>query len=1491
MTSLVNTLRKQVDLPIWEWLRFAPIASAVPSASCAANNSQYNLVHGRYVYFMITAANFWRYDTWTDTYEQLQTPPIAPATWCDIEMAQGQMIEGFSLGSTTNTITIPAYSSQALQGYDIKIIGGTGAGQRRIISSVAEPTIADFGTATATANALGGITITDSTKAWNVNEWAGYQVRILAGSGVGQVRRILYNSATVLTISDSTMSAQNVWTIPNIYSPAISFTAGSQSIYAIESSVCTVDSNWLVQPDNTSQYRVESGMILCASSAATTPFYTMQYYDIIGDCWYIKTAQTLLSSIVGTDGTIDSADFAAAVWTRGTSTTTGTVTTLTDSTKSWSTNSLAGYYVYFCGGTGEGQISKITSNTNEVLTFAAVTTAPDSTTDYLIEGYDCGTVTTGGSTTLTDSSKSWPTNRYANFMVSIVFGTGKGQNLQIASNTATSLTFVKPLTTAVDTTSVYIIIPDADKTYMMLGGQAETFIYNYTDDLTTLGRMQDSGIACNGVVLFSTQRPIAIASLANTTTNAVITTAESHNLKIGQYIRVLGCTDSNFNTPVFTANFATNQMTLTTNLGSTLGGQGAGLLAIGNLITGPGIPLNTIITSLASGSANQSGAVYNLSTTPGTLSSVTTTAYTQITAVPIGTTLQYTMAGTPAVTTLAGTQNTTVLYDSSKNWTVNQWSGYQCHMTASAVTAATGLATGQAVQILENTSDALVMVAAITTPINGVTRYIITPRSCPGMYDNGLMNGSQSVTQVQDNFKSSNVNVSINAGSNIMTVNPVTFGASFANGVMTITTAPVNGTIGIYNMISGTSIPAGAYISSLASGTANVNGATYNIAIAGSSLANAGGQGSLSGTTMTVTTVPTTGIYAPGQTISGTGITAGTTIVSVSTTAGTGINNSLGCVYNLSQSVTTEAAEAISGTWNVGTISAETVTAYPAGFIYPGMNISTTASTGGQMSFATNVANLTTAPTFGVVSLGQTLMGAGGTPALVSGNVLNALASGALNATSSTYTLQGTTGTIGAEAITTTNTTGSSGGSASFATNVMTLTVAPTVGSIAIGQEVIGASLGMTGSSGGSASFSGTQMTVTVSPTLGSVEIGQTVVANGVPFGTTVISGTGPYTLSNTVGTIAAESFTTNGPATYITGLLTGNLNATSSTYSLSTTPGTVGAESITTTSGAGSFGASASFANNQMTLTVAPTVGAIGIGQIVTAGTVAIGTYITGLVSGTYNAVSSVYSLSTYPGTVGAESIVTSALPVGAVIAQQLTSTAPGGIMGSTGTYQLSMPSYYTLQMAQVSYGWVINQFAGRKIKVLSGAGQGATSEVFVTSNTPTTLTISSLGGTGVTLSSAYAILQQPARGTGISLQGIFGLTTPTNSYTLSPNSGKYWVCARGGAAVGFDKLDITTDTFYLLPTTPQTETLTTGSMYAYDGQNRVYFTKEATQRVYYIDLNTNTIHGAGMYPYAAPTALLGNRMEIFTTADGLKYLWLNRETNLECFRQLLFY
>ncbi len=53
-----------------------------------------------------------------------------------------------------------------------------------------------------TATAATAKTITDTTQAWKIDQWRDACVRITAGTGIGQERRIKSNTATMLTIDD-----------------------------------------------------------------------------------------------------------------------------------------------------------------------------------------------------------------------------------------------------------------------------------------------------------------------------------------------------------------------------------------------------------------------------------------------------------------------------------------------------------------------------------------------------------------------------------------------------------------------------------------------------------------------------------------------------------------------------------------------------------------------------------------------------------------------------------------------------------------------------------------------------------------------------------------------------------------------------------------------------------------------------------------------------------------------------------------------------------------------------------------------------------------------------------------------------------------------------------------------------------------------------------------------------------------------------------------
>lgn len=56
-----------------------------------------------------------------------------------------------------------------------------------------------FATGTATAGAA--TTLTNSAKAWATNQWTNYQIRISGGTGAGQIRTVASNTGTVITVS------------------------------------------------------------------------------------------------------------------------------------------------------------------------------------------------------------------------------------------------------------------------------------------------------------------------------------------------------------------------------------------------------------------------------------------------------------------------------------------------------------------------------------------------------------------------------------------------------------------------------------------------------------------------------------------------------------------------------------------------------------------------------------------------------------------------------------------------------------------------------------------------------------------------------------------------------------------------------------------------------------------------------------------------------------------------------------------------------------------------------------------------------------------------------------------------------------------------------------------------------------------------------------------------------------------------------------------
>jgi hypothetical protein len=739
-----NTLTQQVDLPTWEWTRFAPAVSSALSSSCSADNGNFLAAeHGRYIYYLISATQFVRYDTWTDMYQQLQSPPFTTATMTAMKFAGAIGPEDRVISATSTTLTVPAITLNAMVGYDVVIVSGTGAGQRRTITASDEPVVATSGIATAVANALGGITITDTLKSFTFNQYAGYALRVAntPAASAGQIRRILSNTATVITVGD-TLQMNETYNNPAIFSPAISATAGSQTTYSIESQTVTVDSAWTTTPDATSVFRIQSGMVILGSGGGTTatpaaPFYSMQAYDILTDTWYILPAYTNNYVAALTDLSIERTTENSSIWERGT-VSAHTGTSLTDGTRgvdvaSWRTDQWVGYWVFLYSGTGIGQIKQITSNTGNTLSWSgAMSPHPGTNSRYLIIGFDAGTATSGASTTITDSAKAWTTNQWTNYVVRILYGTGIGQTRVIASNTATALTVQLAWTTNPDSTSVFAIQANPDTLYMVSGGNAAILMHNMDSQVATFGRQIDWGIARGASATVGGLQPIAIASATWVANVATITTAHTHQFKVGDSVTVAGITTTTALNTTATITAVASATTFTysvTGSGSpTVTAQSTTTLTDAtknwtvNEHAGRLVYMNTGAITAASG--NTAGQVVRIaSNTANTLTFAATVTS------PSNGVSRYSIARGNAIGALdfgvaTGTQSVTTIQDTTKTWAVNIYAGRRVRV----------LTSGGPIEVIiaSNTSNTLT-VSTITLPVTLVTQYVILEGNAKGL--------------------------------------------------------------------------------------------------------------------------------------------------------------------------------------------------------------------------------------------------------------------------------------------------------------------------------------------------------------------------------------------------------------------------------------------------------------------------------------------------------------------------------------------------------------------------------------------------------------------------------------------------------------------------------------------------------------------------------------------------------------------------------------
>jgi hypothetical protein len=356
MAVTIN-LKPKVDLPVWEWCRPLPVATSSISCTCHSADN-------RYIYYIATAA-LYRYDTFTDSWQQLASPITTPTNLIQIKYstAHGHYGRIISNGGGANTVELAALQGDAFVGKKIKILSGKGVGQERTITAVSDPIIQDRGVTTSASttqivDASSGAMI----KFWRLNQWRDYQVRLVYGqlANLG-VRPVLYNTDKSLTISDPSIASITPWWGPTL-AGATSSTAGSQTMYQIESNIVTVDSNWAIQPDSTSNFVIMSDGIWMITSNASAPFYSFQYYDVGADIWYLKTnSGGIFSAALGTDVAMEIIPESSSPLLTG-SVFSANSGILTDSSLNLTPTTYANYELRIISGSGIGQTRTILSN-------------------------------------------------------------------------------------------------------------------------------------------------------------------------------------------------------------------------------------------------------------------------------------------------------------------------------------------------------------------------------------------------------------------------------------------------------------------------------------------------------------------------------------------------------------------------------------------------------------------------------------------------------------------------------------------------------------------------------------------------------------------------------------------------------------------------------------------------------------------------------------------------------------------------------------------------------------------------------------------------------------------------------------------------------------------------------------------------------------------------------------------------------------------------
>ncbi len=791
--ALTNKLVSQVDLPVWEWCRFAPAATVAASALTTLEDGT-----NRFLYYL-TGSTFYRYDTYADSWQQLATPNVAPVTALDLRYTLRRGLHGRVLSATATTVQIGGIRGNTLNGKTISILRGTGLSQERVLTYSSE-TIHDWGVITGTTT----LTLADSTKKWKFNQWSGYVVGITFGTNATQYKEIIYNDATTLYISDANLMPHFHWDNQPFqavapYALPVT-TAGSQAHYQITSQTFTV-STWTVQPDYTSFYTTISGGIYLLSSAAATPFFTLQYYDVLGDNWQTKTVpQSLILAALGTDFSLER--FSKINSFISSTATAGAARTLTDGVQSMEVDRYKNFRIEITDGTGIGQSRRIVCNTATVFTVEKNWDVnPGVTSTYKVWGdYDKIFLAGGAASAMFAYSPKedfWMqgpdfdegiTNNIAVKMngweaIGVTTGTRIALGVQAVASAPTAggtgYLVGDILTCSVGGTGARVIVTSIAPTGIVTGielvasGTATGFTVG-------TGKATSGGTGSSCTIEITTVGPTVL-----------VTTATANWFKTGDSVTFSGCTSGGYNAAFTILGVgATTTFDIATTEAASMAASNSQSTTV---IVDPTKNWTTnehvgrLVHLCIAGTAPTSQIRWITANTATTLTVAAITAavngtskYAIYDSKAFGHDDQYKQANRQNYGHATG-GSTTTLIDSSKNWVVNQWAGYRLKIEAGIGYAVTGL-----ISITSNTETTLTYSAPGFTP-DATTHYEIQDSW-------GLMTSSTTATIVEITTKNWIVNQW--AGKRVRIIAGLQAGIGQESGIVSNTaTALTTGTI------------------------------------------------------------------------------------------------------------------------------------------------------------------------------------------------------------------------------------------------------------------------------------------------------------------------------------------------------------------------------------------------------------------------------------------------------------------------------------------------------------------------------------------------------------------------------------------------------------------------------------------------------------------------------------------------------------------------